>query len=117
METTPIGVVSLLYGTNGARRCLIRETERRNHQLRRGQAHCLIYCVKVRRIETEPNTEGRTSMLITAEDLEYGAVFQYNGRTYVWDGDEYDEDTLWITEVGTYTPCAIDKQEEVELCT
>ena len=58
-----------------------------------------------------------TTRTIVAEELEYGDVFIHCGRTYTWDGDAYDEDTLWITEQGTMVPFALDVHEEVELCT
>jgi hypothetical protein len=52
---------------------------------------------------------------IEAGDLEYGDVFRHNGRTLTWDGDMYDEDTMWVQETDTYVPFTLDVQEEVEV--
>ena len=104
-------------GTLEVIRCLIGGTR---HQLRRDQDLVLRYCVKVQRTEIEPSTEGRKSMeheVIIAYELQEGDVFSFGDKLYVWNGDTYDEDTLWVTEQGTMVPYALDIHEEVELCT
>lgn len=64
-----------------------------------------------------------TVKVIEAFELRYGDKFRVLTKAqnidpnsiYTWLGDEFDEDTLWITEISTTVSFALDKQQQVEL--